>query len=88
VKDSDKWEREGVDSKKLKDAVRVVEQKNIGMVNEWAKQNPDCEKSDSRANNLYMKLSRCVLDGEDENIVKVVKNIAKETVIERSNLLE
>lgn len=87
VKDSDKWEREGVDSQKLKDAVRVVEQKNIGMVNEWAKQHPDCEKSDTRANDLYMKLSRCVLDGEDENIVKVVKNIAKETVIERNILL-
>jgi hypothetical protein len=33
-----------------------------------------------------MKFSKNVLDGEDDNILKVVKNIAKETVIERNNL--
>jgi len=83
VKDADKWQRDGVDSQKLKNAVRVVEQKSIGKMNEWAKQHPECEKSDSRANVMYMKLSRCVLDGDDDNILKVVRNIAKETIIEK-----
>jgi hypothetical protein len=35
-----------------------------------------------------MKLSKHGYDGEDENIIKVVKNIAKETVIERNNVIE
>jgi len=88
VKEHDKWEREGVNSDNLIKAVRTVEHKNIGLLNEWAKQHPECENSDTRANDMYMKFSKNVLDGEDDNIMKVVKNIAKETVIERNNLVE
>ena len=88
VKEHDKWEREDINSQKMIDAVRIVEHKNINLINEWAKQHPECENSDSRANDVYMKLSRHAQDGEDENITKVIKNIAKETVIERNNLVE
>jgi hypothetical protein len=70
----------------MKDAVRTVEHKNLVILNEWAKQHPECENSDTHANDTYMKFSKNVLDGEDDNILKVVKNIAKETVIERNNL--
>ncbi|NBO71696.1 hypothetical protein EBV26_14640 [bacterium] len=88
VKEHDKWEREGVNSDNLIKAVKTVEHKNITILNEWAKQHPECENSDTRANDTYMKFSKNVLDGEDDNILKVVKNIAKETVIERNNLVE
>jgi hypothetical protein len=86
VKEHDKWEREDINCDKMKDAVRTVEHKNVVILNEWAKQHPECENSDTRANDTYMKFSKNVLDGEDDNILKVVKNIAKETVIERNNL--
>jgi hypothetical protein len=88
VKEHDKWEREGVDSGNLINAVKKVEHKNLVILNEWAKQHPECENSDTRANDMYMKFSKNVQDGEDENILKVVKNIAKETVIERNNVIE
>jgi len=88
VKEHDKWEREGVDSDNLVKAVRTVEQKNIRMIHEWAKQHPECEKSETRANDMYMKLSKHGYDGEDDNIIKVVKNIAKETVIERKIMID
>jgi hypothetical protein len=35
-----------------------------------------------------MKLSKHACDGEDENISKVIKHIAKEIVIERNSLVE
>jgi hypothetical protein len=88
VKEDDKWEREDINSQKMIDAVRIVEHKNINLINEWAKQHPECENSDSHANNVYMTLSRHAQDGEDYNITKVIKNIAKETVIERNILVE
>jgi len=88
VKEDDKWEREGVDSDKLINAVKKVEHKNLVILNEWAKQHPECENSYTRANDMYMKLSKNVQDGEDENIKKVVRNIVKETVIERNNVIE
>jgi len=84
VKDADKWEREDAVNTKITNAVRVVEHKNIGLVNEWAKQNPRCENSSTKENTQYINMSRAVLDGDDKNIAKVIKLVAKEVVIERS----
>ena len=88
VKEDDKWEREDIKSQKMIDAVKQVGHKNINLINEWAKQHPECEKSYTRANELYMKLSKHACDGDDDNITKIIKNIAKETVIERNSLVE
>jgi uncharacterized C2H2 Zn-finger protein len=84
VKDADKWEREDAVNTKITNAVRVVEHKNIGLVNEWAKQNPRCENSSTKENTQYINMSRAVLDGDDKNIAKVIKMVAKEVLIERS----
>ncbi|NDG03641.1 MAG: hypothetical protein EB119_10745 [Synechococcaceae bacterium WBB_34_004] len=64
-------------------AVRVVEHKNIVLVNEWAKQNPRCEDSTTAENAQYISMSRAVLDGDDRNIAKVIKRVAKAVVIEK-----
>ena len=84
VKDADKWEREDAVNTKITKAVRVVEHKNIILVNEWAKQNPKCEDSSTYENTQYINMSRAVLDGDDKNIAKVIKMVAKEVVIEKS----
>jgi hypothetical protein len=83
VKDDDKWEREGPENTKITNAVRVVEHKNIVLVNEWAKQNPRCENSSTKENTQYINMSRAVLDGDDNNIAKVIKKVAKEVVIDK-----
>jgi hypothetical protein len=83
VKHADKWEREGPENTKIANAVRVVEHKNIVLVNEWAKQNPRCEDSSTTENTQYINMSRAVLDGDDRNIAKVIKKVAKEVVIEK-----
>ena len=83
VKDADKWEREDAVNTKITKAVRVVEHKNICLVNEWAKQNPKCEDSSTHENAQYINMSRAVLDGDDKNIAKVIKMVAKEVVIEK-----
>ena len=83
VKDADKWEREGPENTTITNAVRVVEHKNIVLVNEWAKQNPRCEDSRTAENAQYINMSRAVLDGDDRNIAKVIKRVAKAVVIEK-----
>ena len=85
IKHADKWEREGPENTKLTNAVRVVEHKNIMLVNEWAKQNPRCEDSTTKENTQYINMSRAVLDGDDRNIAKVIKKVVKEVVIEKPN---
>jgi hypothetical protein len=87
VKESDKWERDEVNSDVLKKAVLVVEQKNIKKVNEWANEHPECYNSYNRANDIYLKLSKGATDGNEEKILTIVKNIAKETVINKGEMM-
>jgi len=88
IKDDDKWERENVNSQKLVNAVRVVEKKNVDQINKWAKEHPECENSDSRANSMYMTLSRHGFDGDDDNVSKVIKNIAHNVMIDKNQYAE
>jgi hypothetical protein len=83
VKDDNRWEREGPQNIKLTNAVRMVEHKNISLINEWAKNHPKCIDSSTFENTQYIKLSRAVLDGDDHNIAKVLKRVSKEVVIDK-----
>lgn len=83
VKDEDKWERSSIDNSRLKNAVRVVEQKNIGLMSSWADNHPNCVNSGTRSNTAYMKLSDVVLDGEETNINKVIKRVVKEVRLDK-----
>jgi hypothetical protein len=85
IKDDDKWERDNINSAKLSNAVRVVEQKNINMINQWAKEHPECENSNTHANRVYMTLSKHALDGDDDNMTKVVKKIAQNVIIDKND---
>jgi hypothetical protein len=87
IKDDNKWEREGINSKKLVNAIHTVEHKNVVLVNEWAKLNPQCENSETQANQIYMTLSKHATDGDEENIAKVAKRIAKTVVIDKDDIL-
>lgn len=84
IKDDDKWERDNINSTKLSNAVRVVEQKNINMINQWAKEHPECENSNTHANRVYMTLSKHALDGDDVNMAKVAKKIAQNVIIDKN----
>ena len=83
VKDDNRWEREGPENIKLTNAVRMVEHKNISLVNEWAKNHPKCIDSSTFENTQYINLSRAVLDGDDNNIAKVIKRVSKEVIIDK-----
>lgn len=86
IKDDNKWEREGIHSKKLLNAIHTVEHKNVVLVNEWAKMNPQCENSETQANQIYMTLAKHATDGDDDNIMKVAKQIAKSVVIDKNDI--
>jgi hypothetical protein len=87
VKEDDLWEREGPDHAKMTNAVLAVEQKNVALVNEWAKANPRCLNSNTRENETYFRLSKAATDGEkDGNIDKVIRKVSKQVVIEKDNI--
>jgi hypothetical protein len=85
IKDDNKWEREGIHSKKLINAIHSVEHKNVVLVNEWAKMHPQCENSETQANQIYMTLAKHAHDGDDDNVMKVAKRIAKTVIVSKND---
>ena len=84
VKENNEWQRDGPEHEKMTNAILAVEQKNVVLVNEWAKANPRCMNSNTRENEKYFKLSKIVTDGEkDGNIDKVIRKVAKKVTIEK-----
>ena len=83
IKEENKWEKEGPDNKKMKRAVQCVEKKNFLMLNQWKEKYPKCMDSESTQSDAYMKLISKVMNGDEENINKVIKRVAKEVVISK-----
>jgi len=87
VKDEDKWEKENETKVKLRKAIKHVAHKNSKMLNEFRVKNPDCLKSTSKVSDQYNKLVFEALGGKGDNDLekedKIIKNIAKEVIIDK-----
>lgn len=86
IKDEDKWEKEGRENKKLKNAIRCVEHKNLKMISEWTKEHPMYKGSDEKDNDVYLKIMLESAGGTgnyDDKGIKIIKKIAKEIIIDK-----
>jgi hypothetical protein len=83
VKEENKWEKEGPDNNKMIKAVHGVDKKNYLMLNKWKESHPKYLDGQSNQCDEYMKLMSKIMDGDKENINKVIKRIAKEVVIDK-----
>jgi hypothetical protein len=89
IKENGVWEKDSDSKMLLIKAIKAIAFENIKQINEWKKQYPDCTDSDSHKNDLYLKIvsnSMCGIDKEEteKNLAKIVSNVAKEVVIEKS----
>lgn len=88
IKDQDKWEKdEGTN--KITKAIKIIAHKNIKMIPEWIKQNPDYNDVNSKTNDKYLKIVFNSMSGSTEeeqqkNISKIISNVARETAIVKS----
>jgi hypothetical protein len=84
VKMDDVWSKEGSNYDKMTIAVKNIGQKNFMLLNEFRKLHPDCLNYDSEHNDHYSKLVMNAAGGcIKENILKIIRLIAKEVVIEK-----
>jgi hypothetical protein len=90
IKDENKWEKENEEKKKLRKVIKHVAHKNSKMLNEYKQKYPNCDKSDSKYSDKYDKLIIEVMGGKGDNDLekenKIIKNIAKEVIVEKSVL--
>jgi hypothetical protein len=84
VREENKWERNNSETKQMVKAVRGVDKKNYKLLTSWKEMDPKCVDSKSNQCDKYMKIMSKVMDGDIENVNKVIKKIAKEVVIDKS----
>jgi len=90
IKDQDKWEKENDDKDTLRQAIKHIAHKNIQMIPEWKRENPDYKLDEGKANDKYLKIIMNSMGGSDkqENIVyenKIISKIAKTVTINKDS---
>ena len=90
VKDDNQWNKEDADKQKLTNAIKTVANKNFKQLPQWQKENPTFYDPDSKANDKYMQIISESLSGSNksestDNYNKIIKNIAKQTIIEKES---
>jgi len=91
IKDNNEWTKESSDKPILTKAVKTIANENIKQIKNWREKNPDCTDSDSKKNNLYLKIVSNSMNGitkeeGEKNINKIISNVAKETVIQKNKI--
>jgi hypothetical protein len=90
IKDNNEWTKETDSKPILTKAIKVIANENIKQIKGWREKYPDCTDSDSKKNNLYLKIVSNSMNGSTEeeghrNISKIISNVSKETIIQKDN---
>jgi hypothetical protein len=88
IKNDDQWIKEEETKPILKKAIKQVAYENIKQINEWKKKYPDCTDSESRKNDLYLKIVSNSMSGltteeQVKNYEKIISKVAKESIIDK-----
>ena len=89
IKDNNEWNKETENKVILTNAIKHVAHKNMKQIPEWTKIHPKYKDSKSKENDRYLQIVSESMSGtnEDEtnkNYSKIIKNIVKETVIDKT----
>ena len=92
IKNNNEWNKEDDERKVLTSAIKHVVNKNIKQIPEWTKVHPDYNDYDSKQNDKYLQIVMESMSGSSQeeankNYNKIIKNIAKETVIEKEKCI-
>jgi hypothetical protein len=86
VKDEDKWEKESDQKLKIRKAIKRVATKNQKLLSKFKEAHPGCNYSESKYSDQYSKIViEAMRDDDVEKQDKIIKRIAKEVVIDKTN---
>jgi hypothetical protein len=90
IKDEDKWHKEDHNKPMLTNAIKQIANKNIKKISEWQKLHPDYNNPESKQNDKYMQIVLNSMSGStkeecEQNYNKIIKNVIKKTVIDKSS---
>jgi hypothetical protein len=89
IKDNNEWTKETDNNPILTNAIKTIANKNIQQISKWKDNYPDCMKSDSNKNDLYLQIVSNSMNGltkeeGDANIQKIISNVAKKVTIDKT----
>jgi hypothetical protein len=89
IKDEDKWEKETDEKNKIRKAIKRVADKNQRLLSKYREAHPGCNYAESKYSDIYNKIVIEALGGMGDNDAekedKIIRNIAKEVVIDKKN---
>lgn len=87
IKDEDRWEKDSVEKNKMRKVIKRVVFKNQRLLPKFKEAHPGCNFSESKYSDQYSKLVIEAMGGygnnEAEQEDKIIRNIAKEVVIDK-----
>jgi hypothetical protein len=86
VKEDDQWEKEK-SKEVIQKGIQEITCKNMNQLMEWREENPEYNDMDSELSELSIGMQQHSMAGgkRDEFYTKIIKNMAKETVIEKNS---
>lgn len=89
IKDNDQWQRESENKPIMTNMIKTIANENIKQIGVWRSNYPDCTKSDSKKNDLYLKIVSNSMNGltkeeGNRNIERIISNIVKQVTINKS----
>ena len=89
VKEENQWDKEKSHIV-IQRGIQEITRKNMCQLTEWREENPEYENMDSEIGEKSMVLQQNLMAGNkrDEFYPKIIKNIAKETILDKKRLLE
>jgi len=92
IKDDNKWEKEEQENTKIRNAIKHIAHKNSKLIPQFKEKHPDCNKSTSKKSDQYNKLIIEAMGGAGDNDYekedKIIKNVAKEVIINKEKYLQ
>jgi hypothetical protein len=89
IKDNNEWVKDDELNTKMSKVIKQIAHKNMKIIPEWIKNNPNCHKSHSKYNDKYLKIVSNSMSGGTEleqktNINKIIKKVAKKVIIDKN----
>jgi hypothetical protein len=92
IKNNNEWNKDSEQKTILTNAIKHVTHKNMKNISEWTKIHPEYNDSKSKENDKYLKIVSESMSGStkeeaEKNYEKIIKNVIKETAIDKSKYL-
>ena len=89
IKENNEWIKDDAPNTKMTKVIKQIAHKNMKIIPEWIKNNPDCQDYNSKKNDKYLKIVSNSMSGGTEleqktNISKIISKVAKEVTIDKN----